>query len=241
MKRFTIFCWTASALLASMAHAQTLTQAQQNAKAKAQNVPEIAFDSAPNFLKLPPGEYLGEAVAVATNKEWSAKLGIAQSAAITCVKPSGTVSNLVDSASGIHARHAEYYIRTVRADKKDPLAQLMREQGFPVGERGRLSAAMKKAVETSGLTFVEAIVVDAGEPAAPDLSWRDNPYFKQSLQRPSKTLYGFDGDGHKIAFTMCWSCNSHMSLCECKGGILAPPYVFATKEKEVRLHPNRKA
>jgi ribonucleoside-triphosphate reductase len=70
------------------------------------------------------------AVAVETNKEWAAKLGIAQSTSITCVKPSGTVSNLVDSASGIHARHAEYYIRTVRADKKDPLAKMMIDAGF---------------------------------------------------------------------------------------------------------------
>ena len=67
-----------------------------------------------------------------TNKEWAAKLGINQAAATTTVKPSGTVSQLVDSASGIHPRYSEYYIRTVRADKKDPLAQLMRQQGFPV-------------------------------------------------------------------------------------------------------------
>lgn len=71
-------------------------------------------------------------VAIETNKEWAAKLGINQSVAVTTVKPSGTVSQLVDSASGIHPRYSEYYIRTVRADKKDPLAQLMRQQGFPV-------------------------------------------------------------------------------------------------------------
>lgn len=70
--------------------------------------------------------------AIETNKEWAAKLGINQSVAITTVKPSGTVSQLVDSASGIHPRYSEFYIRTVRADKKDPLAKLMREQGFPV-------------------------------------------------------------------------------------------------------------
>ena len=70
--------------------------------------------------------------AVATNVEWAKKLGIPRSAAITCVKPSGTVSQLVDSASGIHARHAPYYIRTVRADKKDPLAKMMVDAGFPV-------------------------------------------------------------------------------------------------------------
>ena len=70
-------------------------------------------------------------MSVDTNKEWSNKLKINQSAAITCVKPSGTVSQLVDSASGIHARHNPYYIRTVRGDKKDPLTKMMVEQGFP--------------------------------------------------------------------------------------------------------------
>jgi len=70
-------------------------------------------------------------VAIDTNKEWSKKLGINHSAAITCVKPSGTVSQLTDSASGIHPRFSEYYIRTVRADKKDPLATAMIEAGFP--------------------------------------------------------------------------------------------------------------
>lgn len=72
-----------------------------------------------------------QAVAVATNKEWAEKLGIPVSAAITCVKPSGTVSQLVDAASGIHARHSEYYIRTVRGDNKDPLTQFMKDQGIP--------------------------------------------------------------------------------------------------------------
>ena len=67
--------------------------------------------------------------AVVMNEGWAANLGIKQSVAITCVKPSGTVSQLVDSASGIHTRHSEYYLRTVRADKKDPIAQLMVDQG----------------------------------------------------------------------------------------------------------------
>jgi len=68
--------------------------------------------------------------AINVNKEWAEKLGINQSAAITCVKPSGTVSQLVDSASGIHARHSPYYIRTVRGDVKDPLTQFMIDSGF---------------------------------------------------------------------------------------------------------------
>ena len=70
-------------------------------------------------------------VAVTTNRDWADRLGIPASAAITCVKPSGTVSQLVDSASGIHARHSAYYIRTVRGDNKDPLTQFMKDQGIP--------------------------------------------------------------------------------------------------------------
>ena len=70
-------------------------------------------------------------VAQDTAEEWSTKLGIPMPAAITCVKPSGTVSQLVDAASGIHARHSPYYIRTVRADVKDPLAKMMIDMGFP--------------------------------------------------------------------------------------------------------------
>ena len=69
--------------------------------------------------------------AVDTNAEYSLQLGIPQSTAITCVKPSGTVSQLVDSASGIHARHNPYYIRTVRGDNKDPLTQFMSDAGIP--------------------------------------------------------------------------------------------------------------
>ncbi len=71
-------------------------------------------------------------VAVETNKKWAKKLGINQSVSITCVKPSGTVSQLVDAASGIHARHNPFYIRTVRGDKKDPLTKMMTDAGFPV-------------------------------------------------------------------------------------------------------------
>tara|TARA_B100000282_G_scaffold131833_1_gene94504 strand:- start:1829 stop:2884 length:1056 start_codon:yes stop_codon:yes gene_type:complete len=71
-------------------------------------------------------------VAVETNKKWSKKLGINRATAITCVKPSGTVSQLVDAASGIHARHNPYYIRTVRGDKKDPLTKMMKDAGFPI-------------------------------------------------------------------------------------------------------------
>jgi len=75
-------------------------------------------------------EYLKD-VAILTNAEWAKRLSIPVATAITCVKPSGTVSQLVNSASGIHARHSPYYIRTVRGDNKDPLTQFMKDQGVP--------------------------------------------------------------------------------------------------------------
>ena len=68
---------------------------------------------------------------VNVNKQFAEKIGINQSVSVTCVKPSGTVSQLVDAASGIHARHSPYYIRTVRADIKDPLCKFMIDKGFP--------------------------------------------------------------------------------------------------------------
>ena len=75
-------------------------------------------------------QYL-KSIAININKEWATKLNIEQSTAVTCVKPSGTVSQLVDAASGIHPRHAKYYLRTNRANKIDPMAHLMKDQGIP--------------------------------------------------------------------------------------------------------------
>jgi ribonucleoside-triphosphate reductase len=71
-------------------------------------------------------------IARSTNEEFAERLGIQPSVAITCVKPSGTVSQLVDSASGIHARHNSYYIRRIRMDKKDPIYQFLKDRGIPV-------------------------------------------------------------------------------------------------------------
>jgi ribonucleoside-diphosphate reductase alpha chain len=82
-------------------------------------------ESLPKFLEKIKKEV------VSVNKEWSHMLGITQATATTAIKPSGTVSQLVDSASGIHTRHNDYYLRRVRADAKDPIAQLMEDQGIP--------------------------------------------------------------------------------------------------------------
>ncbi len=68
-------------------------------------------------------------VAIDTNKEWSERLGLNQSAAITCVKPSGTVSQLVDASSGLHRRHSPFYLRTIRADNKDPVTAFLKDSG----------------------------------------------------------------------------------------------------------------
>lgn len=76
--------------------------------------------------------------AIKTNEEWAAYLKIPESAAITCVKPSGTVSQLVNSASGLHPRHSKYYIRRIRQDMKDPVTKLLIDQGVP-GEPERFN------------------------------------------------------------------------------------------------------
>ena len=73
-----------------------------------------------------------------TNEKWADMLGIPSSTAITCVKPSGTVSQLVNSASGIHARHNPYYIRRIRMDKKDPMYQFLKDKGLDVEDDVRV-------------------------------------------------------------------------------------------------------
>tara|TARA_B100000085_G_scaffold42152_1_gene35224 strand:+ start:261 stop:2192 length:1932 start_codon:yes stop_codon:yes gene_type:complete len=107
-------------------------------------------------------------IAVDTNKKLAKEIGINQSAAITCVKPSGTVSQLVDSASGIHARHNPYYIRTVRGDIKDPLSKMMKDAGFP-NEEDYMNqhnvvfsfpqACSKKAVFRTDMTAIEQLEI----------------------------------------------------------------------------------
>ena len=86
---------------------------------------------------------------IKANKEWAKKFNINQSTAITCVKPSGTVSQLVNAASGIHARHNDYYIRRVRGDKKDPLTQFLMSQNIPT------ESCVMKPDSTSVFSFVE--------------------------------------------------------------------------------------
>lgn len=89
----------------------------------------MSGQESPKKLKKWLNELRDEAIAV--NLEWSQRLGISQSTAITCVKPSGTVSQLVNSASGIHPRYDSYYIRRIQSDTKDPMCQVMKDHEIP--------------------------------------------------------------------------------------------------------------
>jgi len=88
-----------------------------------------------NYNMSTPSEYLKSLLThlrkktIEVNKEWARKINITPSKAITCVKPSGTVSCLVDSSSGIHPRFSEHYLRRARIDKKDPIYSFLKDQG----------------------------------------------------------------------------------------------------------------
>lgn len=104
----------------------------------------------------------------AVNEEWAEKLGINVSTSITCVKPSGTVSQLCNTASGIHARHNHRYIRTVRVDKKDPLYHFMKDKGFYTEDdvmRPDSTAVVSFAIEApkSSITRDEVSALEAAE------------------------------------------------------------------------------
>jgi len=125
-------------------------------------------------------------VAVATNKKWAKKLGINQSVAVTCVKPSGTVSQLVNSASGAHARYSKYYIRRVRGDKKDPMSTALIEAGVP-HEEDRFNAA--------AMVFSFPMKAPVGSKTVDDMTAMDQLKLWEGLQlnwcehKPSMTCY----------------------------------------------------
>ncbi|MBO05446.1 MAG: ribonucleoside-triphosphate reductase [Parcubacteria group bacterium] len=135
-------------------------------------------------------------VAIETNKELASKLEINQSAAITCVKPSGTVSQLVNSASGIHPRFSKYYIRRVRSDKKDPLAQYMLAASFPAEQDAMNPTTLVfsfpvKAPETS-------IVVEQVGAMQQLKLWKTYQDF-WCEHKPSVTVYYTDNEFLQIA------------------------------------------
>jgi ribonucleoside-triphosphate reductase len=135
-------------------------------------------------------------VAITTNKSWAEKLGIAQSVAITCVKPSGTVSQLVDSASGIHPRFSKHYIRRVRSDKKDPLAVFMENKGFPV-EQDVMSPA--SAVFSFPVKAPEKSVTVAEVGAMQQLELWKTYQNHWCEHKPSITVYYTDNEFLQVA------------------------------------------
>ncbi len=132
-----------------------------------------------------------KAESVAVNKVWAKKLGIKQSAAITCVKPSGTVSQLVNSASGIHPRFSSYYIRTVRCDKKDPMAKYMQEAGFP---------CETDLTKETNLVFAFPVKAPKGATVVKDVSALEQLKLWKTYQdswcehKPSVTIYYTDAE-----------------------------------------------
>lgn len=133
--------------------------------------------------------------AVNVNKVWAKKLGINHAAAITCVKPSGTVSQLVNSASGIHPRFSSYYIRTVRCDKKDPMAKYMQEAGFP---------CETDLTKESNLVFAFPVKAPKGATVVKDVTALEQLKLWKTYQdswcehKPSVTIYYTDDEFFEV-------------------------------------------
>lgn len=174
-------------------------------------------------------------VAIKTNKKWAEKLGINQATAITAVKPSGTVSQLVDSASGIHPRFSKHYIRRVRSDKKDPLAAFMQEKGFPVEQD----------------TFSESSLVFSFPVKAPEASVTVKDVGAMAQLEQWKAYQNFYCE-HKPSITVYYTDDEFLEVCQwiwdnfdmCSGISLLPvsdhvyqqaPYEDITPEKYTEL------
>jgi len=168
-------------------------------------------------LQNPDPKFLKELkdVAIETNAEWAKKLGIPQSAAITCVKPSGTVSQLVNSASGIHGRFAPYYIRTVRQDNKDPITNFLKDVGVP-----NEPCAMKPnstTIFSFPIKSPENAVLANEQGAIEQLENWKNYAVNWCEHKPSVTIYVKDNEWMEVG---SWVYN-HFDLCS---GISFLPY-----------------
>lgn len=178
-------------------------------------------------------------VAIETNKHWARRVGVNPSVAITCVKPSGTVSQLVNSASGIHPRFSSHYLRTVRADVKDPLSQYMVKAGFPY----------EVSVESpTTLVFGFPVSSPVGSVTTSQVGAMDQLELWKVYQeawcehKPSITVYYKDEEFLKVA-AWCWDnfdSLSGISLLPYDGGVYQQaPYqeiskaTFGTLETEM--------
>ena len=174
-------------------------------------------------------------VAIETNKEWAKKLGVNPSAAITCVKPSGTVSQLVNSASGIHPRFAPHYLRTVRADIKDPLSEYMAYYGFP----------HEISVESdSTLVFGFPVAAPVGAVCTAEVGAMEQLRLWKVYQdywcehKPSITVYYKDNEFLQVAAWMWenFDVMSGISLLPFDGGVYQQaPYQEITQDKYNQL------
>ena len=174
-------------------------------------------------------------VAIETNKEWAKKLGVNPSAAITCVKPSGTVSQLVNSASGIHPRFAPHYLRTVRADIKDPLSEYMAYYGFP----------HEISVESdSTLVFGFPVAAPVGAVCTAEVGAMEQLRLWKVYQdywcehKPSITVYYKDSEFLQVAAWMWenFDVMSGISLLPFDGGVYQQaPYQEITQDKYNQL------
>jgi len=141
-------------------------------------------------------------VAIETNTKWADRLGIPCSAAITCVKPSGTVSQLVNSASGIHPRWSHFYIRTIRNDVKDPISRFLQDSGIPfeVDQRNQSSLVFSFPQRAPGSAIVRSDIE-----AIPFLErWKD---FQENWceHKPSVTISVAEDEWMDVA---AWSYNN---------------------------------
>ena len=174
-------------------------------------------------------------VSIETNKKWAKRLGIKQAAAITCVKPSGTVSQLVNSASGIHPRFSPFYLRTVRADIKDPLAEYMVGSGFPY----------EVSVESaSTLVFGFPVAAPVGAVCTAEVGAMEQLRLWKTYQdswcehKPSITVYYKDTEFLQVAAWMWenFDVMSGISLLPFDGGVYQQaPYQNITEAKYVKL------
>ncbi len=170
-------------------------------------------------------------VAVVTNEKWAKKLCINQSTAITCVKPSGTVSQLVDSASGIHARFSDYYIRTVRSDGKDPISAFLKDAGVPWE---------KDVMNEENYVFSFAIKAPDGSTSVDSLNVKQQLDLWETYQnhwcehKPSVTIYYSDAE-FLSAGQWLWdrldSCSGISFLPRTDHVYQQAPYTAVTKEQ----------
>jgi len=170
--------------------------------------------------------------AVEVNLEWCAILGINQSVAITCVKPSGTVSQLVDCSSGIHPRFSPYYIRTVRADKKDPLCQMMTALGFPVEDE--LNKPDHTAVFSFPVKSPDCSIISDGFNAIEHLELWRTYQVHWCEHKPSVTIYVRDHEWLEVGAWVYkhWDLVSGISFLPHTGHSYSQaPYTECTEEE----------